>query len=126
MLTGIGMVTPLGNDARGDFGGIIAGRSGAAGLVTIYPCATLPVTLRLRGQGVRSRRSAWTASSRGAPTATAVRAGGRGREAIEDAGLDVTARRPGERTGTAVATGIGGLQTLDVAHEHLFARASIA
>ena len=44
------------------------------------------------------------------------------REAIEDAGLDVTADGLGERTGTAVATGIGGLQTLDLAHEHLFAK----
>ena len=44
------------------------------------------------------------------------------REAIEDSGLDVTAEGLGERTGTAVATGIGGLQTLDLAHEHLFAK----
>ena len=44
------------------------------------------------------------------------------REAIEDSGLDVTADGLGERTGTAVATGIGGLQTLDLAHEHLFSK----
>ena len=48
------------------------------------------------------------------------------REAIEDAALDVTAEGLGERTGTAVATGIGGLQTLNVAHEHLFSKGSIA
>ena len=34
----------------------------------------------------------------------------------------MTADGLGERTGTAVATGIGGLQTLDVAHEHLFSK----
>ena len=34
----------------------------------------------------------------------------------------MTADGLGERTGTAVATGIGGLQTLDLAHEHLFSK----
>ena len=121
MLTGIGMVTPLGNTREETWEGVIAGRSGG-GSDHDLPAARRSGPLRLRGQGLRPDRRPWTASSRAAPTATASSCSSPRARRSRTPALDVTADGLGERTGTAVATGIGGLQTLDLAHEHLFAK----
>ena len=41
------------------------------------------------------------------------------REAVADAELDIPSHPAPERIGTAIATGIGGMQTLETAHRHL-------
>ena len=42
------------------------------------------------------------------------------REAMADATLEVGSDISGDRIGTSVATGIGGMRTLSTAHDHLF------
>ena len=76
--------------------------------------------LRLRGQGLRSDRRP---RPQDGPAQRSLRAAGRGRRARG------RRRRPPrrssahgqpERIGTSIATGIGGLRTLELAHQHLF------
>ena len=118
VVTGIGMVTPLGLDRESSFGGIIAGRSGAAGLVDI-DLDRLPITFGCQvkefdpevGMDRRTARR----TDRFVQMAVAA-----AREACADAGLDVSAHPEPHRIGTSVATGIGGLHTLHVAEDHLF------
>ncbi len=120
MLTGIGMVTPIGNTREETWESVIAGRSGGAP-ITIFPLRDAPVRFACEVKNfeptVAMDRKLARRTDRYCQFVLVA-----AREAIEDSGLDVTAEGLGERTGTAVATGIGGLQTLDLAHEHLFAK----
>ena len=120
VLTGIGMVTPIGNTREQTWSNVIAGKSGGAE-ITIFPLRDAPVRFACEVKDfeptVAMDRKLARRTDRYCQFVLVA-----AREAIEDAGLDVTADGLGERTGTAVATGIGGLQTLDLAHEHLFAK----
>ena len=118
VVTGIGMVTPLGLDRESSFAGIIAGRSGAAKLVDI-DLDRLPVQFGCQVKDfdpevALDRRTA-RRTDRFVQMAIAA-----AREACADADLDVSAHPEPHRIGTSVATGIGGLQTLHVAEDHLF------
>jgi 3-oxoacyl-[acyl-carrier-protein] synthase II len=118
VVTGIGMVTPLGLDRESSFGGIIAGRSGAAQLTDI-DLDRLPITFGCQVKDFdpevgMDRRTA-RRTDRFVQMAVAA-----AREACADAGLDVSAHPAPHRIGTSVATGIGGLHTLHVAEDHLF------
>ena len=118
VVTGIGMVTPLGLDRESSFAGIIAGRSGAAKLVDIE-LDRLPVQFGCQVKDfdpevALDRRTA-RRTDRFVQMAVAA-----AREACADANLDVSAHPAPHRIGTSVATGIGGLQTLHVAEDHLF------
>ena len=113
VVTGIGMVTPLGLDRESSFAGIIAGRSGAAKLVDV-PLENLPVQFGCQVKDfdpevALDRRTA-RRTDRFVQMAVAA-----AREACADANLDVSAHPEPHRIGTSVATGIGGLQTLHVA-----------
>jgi 3-oxoacyl-[acyl-carrier-protein] synthase II len=117
VVTGIGMVTPLGLDRESSFAGIIAGRSGAARLVDI-DLDHLPVQFGCQVKDfdpevALDRRTA-RRTDRFVQMAVAA-----AREACADANLDVSAHPEPHRIGTSVATGIGGLQTLHVAEDHL-------
>ncbi|HEY1480323.1 MAG TPA: beta-ketoacyl synthase N-terminal-like domain-containing protein, partial [Gaiellales bacterium] len=118
VVTGIGMVTPLGLDRESSFAGIIAGRSGAAKLVDI-PLERLPVQFGCQVKGfdpeVALDRKTARRTDRFVQMAMAA-----AREACADANLDVSAHPEPHRIGTSIATGIGGLQTLHVAENHLF------
>jgi 3-oxoacyl-[acyl-carrier-protein] synthase II len=120
VLTGIGMVTPLGNTREETWEGVVAGRSGGA-TITNFPLRDAPVRFACEVKDfdptVAMDRKLARRTDRYCQFVLVA-----AREAVEDSGLDVTADGLGERTGTAVATGIGGLQTLDLAHEHLFAK----
>jgi 3-oxoacyl-[acyl-carrier-protein] synthase II len=118
VVTGIGMVTPLGLDRESSFAGIIAGTSGAAKLVDIE-LDRLPVQFGCQVKDfdpevALDRRTA-RRTDRFVQMAIAA-----AREACADANLDVSAHPEPHRIGTSVATGIGGLQTLHVAEDHLF------
>jgi 3-oxoacyl-[acyl-carrier-protein] synthase II len=118
VVTGIGMVTPIGLDRESSFAGIVAGKSGAAGLVDIS-LETLPVRFGCQVKGfdpeVALDRKTARRTDRFVQMAIAA-----AREACADAGLDVSAHPEPWRIGTSIATGIGGLQTLHVAERHLF------
>jgi 3-oxoacyl-[acyl-carrier-protein] synthase II len=107
VITGIGAVTPLGNDIETTWTNLISGRSGA-GPITQFDATGYPVTFACevkdfdptqwmdRKQARRMDRFAQLVLAAA-------------RQAETDSGLDIAAEA--ERIGAAVATGIGGLQS---------------
>jgi 3-oxoacyl-[acyl-carrier-protein] synthase II len=107
VITGIGAVTPLGNDIETTWTNLISGRSGA-GPITQFDATGYPVTFACEVKDFdptewmdrkQSRRM-----DRFAQLVLAA-----ARQAETDSGLDIAAEA--ERIGAAVATGIGGLQS---------------
>jgi len=107
VITGIGAVTPLGNDIETTWTNLISGRSGA-GPITQFDATDYPVTFACevkdfdptewmdRKQARRMDRFAQLVLAAA-------------RQAETDSGLDIAAEA--DRIGAAVATGIGGLQS---------------
>jgi 3-oxoacyl-[acyl-carrier-protein] synthase II len=116
VITGIGMVTPLGLDRERSWEGIAAGRSGASrvpameGLPVDFACVVRDFDPRVALDPKTARRS-----DRFVQLAVAA-----AREAVADGGLEIGRDITGDRIGSSIATGIGGLQTLETAHRHLF------
>jgi 3-oxoacyl-[acyl-carrier-protein] synthase II len=112
------MLSPLGVGRRASWDGLIAGRSGA-GPIHGYDASDSPVRFACEVDDFdpttvmhlkKARRT-----DRFAQFALAA-----AKEAVDDAGLDIGGHEAPERIGTSLATGIGGLRTLQVAHQHLF------
>ena len=123
VLTGIGMVTPLGTTRETTWQGVREGQSGG-GPITLFPLRDAPVTfaneVKEFDPTVGMDRKLARRTDRYAQFALVA-----AREAVADAGLDLDQPAfglDGERIGTFIATGIGGLETLSIAHEHLFAK----
>lgn len=116
MITGVGAVTPLGNDAETYWENLIAGKSGAAP-ITAFDTADYPVRFGCELKGfnptdwidVKSVRR----MDRYAQLAIAA-----ARMAERDSGLDIEPEA--ERIGAAIATGIGGLISFQEAHQVLW------
>src|SRR5438552_4301824 len=115
VITGLGAVSPLGNDAETSWRGLLAGESGA-GEITQFDHADYRVHFACevkdfdptnwidRKQARRMDRFAHLVLAAA-------------RQAEADAGLDVSAEP--ERIGAAVATGIGGLQSFQDCRDEL-------
>jgi 3-oxoacyl-[acyl-carrier-protein] synthase II len=120
VVTGMGAVTPLGNDVRTFWEGLVAGRSGiqridsfdpsrvdskVAGEVRGFDAATVMPKKEVR-RNDRYVHFAWAASA----------------EAMRDAGLDnpITDEEQADRTGVLIGSGIGGINTMirDVIEAH--------
>ena len=110
VLTGLGLVSPLGNTADETWTALVAGRSGAAPIEQFDPSALDvrfacevknfdPQTYMDRKEVKRSDRFVHYAMS-----ATA--------QALRDAGLDGTLPDP-DRTGVIIGSGIGGIRTFE-------------
>jgi 3-oxoacyl-[acyl-carrier-protein] synthase II len=118
VVTGLGAVTPLGNDVATTWRNLIAGRSGAAP-ITHFDASGFAVTFACEVKGFdptdwidrkRARRM-----DRFAQLIVAA-----ARQATEDARLLV--EREGERVGVSVGTGIGGLKSFQDCYDELLAR----
>src|SRR3954464_2610677 len=105
VITGIGAVTPLGNDVETTWSNLLAGESGA-GPITHFDHADYPVHFACELKDFdpanwidrkRARRM-----DRFAQMILAA-----ARQAQEDSGIDIPA--DAERVGASIATGIGGL-----------------
>ena len=107
VVTGIGAVTPLGNDAETHWENLIAGKSGA-GPITLFDASEFPVKFACELKGfdptewVEKRKARKMDRFSQMIIAAA-------RQAEADSGLDVAAEN--ERIGVSVATGIGGLES---------------
>jgi len=105
VVTGIGAVTPLGNDAETYWKNLTAGESGAAP-ITLFDASEFPVTFACElkdfdpTEYVEKRKA--RKMDRFAQMIIAA-----ARQAEADSGLDIAAET--ERIGVSVATGIGGL-----------------
>src|SRR6476469_7761231 len=115
VITGIGAVTPLGNDVETTWTNLISGRSGA-GAITHFDSTNFPVTFACevrdfdptewvdRKQARRMDRFSHLVISAA-------------RQAEKDSGLDIA--KDAARVGAAVATGIGGLQSFQDCRDDL-------
>jgi len=118
VVTGLGVVSPLGLTAASTWEALVAGRSGA-GRISLFDAAGFPVRIAAEVTGFdpeavfgRRRARHLDRVSQMALVAAA--------EAIGQSGLDVPACP--ERVGAVWGTGIGGLQTLEAGTEVLAAR----
>ena len=114
VVTGLGMLTPLGNDWPSTWEGLIAGRSGIRRVtafdVSAYEC---PLSGELHGFDPTSVVEPKLLRRIDRSTVLAI---GAAREAVADATLDVAALDP-ERVGIVLGTGIGGAHLL-VGNQH--------
>ena len=113
VVTGIGIVSPLGLDAASTFDGLLAGRSGI-GPITRFDAAAF--TTRIAGE-VRGLDPAEVLGPQRAKKLDRVAQLGMvaGIAAWKDSGLDVERLNP-ERVGVIAGSGIGGLSTMEEQH----------
>jgi 3-oxoacyl-[acyl-carrier-protein] synthase II len=115
VITGLGMVSPIGNDVETSWRNLLAGESGAAD-ITLFDTTGYPVHFACEAKDFQPTN--WIehkAARRMDRFAQFTIAAARMAEA--DSGLDV-AKEP-ERIGVAVATGIGGLKSFQDCYDTL-------
>ncbi len=118
VITGVGAVTPLGNDVRSSWEQLVAGR-GAAGPITAFDTTGFAVTFACEAKDFEPTR--WIESKqarrmdRFAQMIVAA-----ARQAQSDAGLKIEPEC--DRVGVSVATAMGGLKSFENACETLIKR----
>jgi 3-oxoacyl-[acyl-carrier-protein] synthase II len=118
VITGLGAVTPLGNDVETSWSRLIAGASGAAP-ITLFDHSDYPVHFACEVKDFDP--SDWVdhkAARRMDRFTHLVLAAAR--QAQQDSGLDVEAEA--ERVGASIATGIGGLSSFQDCYQGLMER----
>ncbi|MHB8470783.1 MAG: beta-ketoacyl-ACP synthase II [Gaiellaceae bacterium] len=118
VVTGLGALTPLGNDVRTTWDRLIAGESGA-GPITQFDVTDFPVTFACEVKDFNPAdwidRKQARRMDRFAQLIVAA-----ARQAEQDCGLDIAAEA--ERVGAAIATGIGGLKSYQDCYDTLITR----
>ena len=115
VITGLGALTPLGNDVRSTWEALIRGEAGA-GPITQFDASDFPVTFACEVKEFNP--SDWIdhkqarRMDRFAQLIVAA-----ARQAEQDAGIDVSAEA--DRVGAAIATGIGGLKSYQDCYDTL-------
>jgi 3-oxoacyl-[acyl-carrier-protein] synthase II len=119
VITGIGLITPVGLDRESTWGALLAGRSGI-GPITRFDAS--PYTSRIAGEvrGFDPHAFLEKKEARKMDSFThyAIAAT---REALDDAGFEIDASNA-ERTGVYIGSGIGGLPLLERQHRDLLDR----
>ena len=118
MITGVGAVTPLGNDVETTWKNLLGGVSGA-GPITLFDTTDYPVTFACElkdfvPENYMERKQARRMDRFSQMIIAAAR------QAHADSGLDIAAEP--ERIGASVATGIGGLQSYQDSYDQLVKR----
>ncbi len=105
VVTGIGLITPLGNSTAETWVGLVAGRSGI-GLITAWDASAYehPIAGELKGFDPEQHVEAKLLRRIDRSSALALAAA---RQAVDDAGIDVALEPPGT-VGVVLGTGIGG------------------
>jgi 3-oxoacyl-[acyl-carrier-protein] synthase II len=115
VITGLGALTPLGNDVRSTWEALIRGESGA-GPITQFDVAGFPVTFACEVKdfdpAVWIDRKQARRMDRFAQLIVAA-----ARQAEQDSGLDIEPEA--DRVGAAIATGIGGLKSYQDCYDTL-------
>ena len=111
VITGLGIVSPVGNSVEEAWQNIIAGRSGI-GLVTKFDTTNFPVKIagEVRNFDIASYISAKDARRMDDFIHFGMAAG---IQAVRDAGLDKEGAADPERVGVAIGSGIGGLPLIE-------------
>ena len=118
VITGMGTVNPIGNSIAEFDVALREGKPGGA-IITAFDIEDSPVKIGCEVKGfdpesVRERKAA-RRTSRFIHLAV-----GAAKEAVDSSGLDV--RAEGDRVGTSIASGIGGMDMQLAAHEHYLDR----
>jgi 3-oxoacyl-[acyl-carrier-protein] synthase II len=108
-VTGLGLVSPIGNSVETSWEALVAGRHGA-GPITHFDASGYSTRFACEVKGLEVSDYVDHKSSRRMDRCTHL-ALAAARQAEDDSGLDVPAI--GERAGTAVATAIGGLKSFE-------------
>jgi 3-oxoacyl-[acyl-carrier-protein] synthase II len=118
VVTGLGAVTPLGNDVASTWDGLVAGRSGA-GDITQFDSSDFAVHFACEVKGFDPteyiERKQARRMDRFAHLVVAA-----ARQAEADSGLEIASEA--DRIGAAVATGIGGLRAFQDCYDELLER----
>lgn len=110
VITGLGIVSPLGNDLASSWDGIVSGRSGI-GPISCFDASALPT--RIAGEVRDFDPARWIPPKDVKKMDPFVHYGvAAGLMAIADAGLDIAAGDP-ERIGVAIGAGIGGISGIE-------------
>ena len=119
VVTGLGLVTPLGLDTASTWDAIVAGKSGV-GPITKFDAAGFPCTIAAEVQGFDPANFLERKDARKMDTFShyAIAAT---REALQDAGITVD-HDNAERIGVYIGSGIGGLGLLERTHRELMNR----
>jgi 3-oxoacyl-[acyl-carrier-protein] synthase II len=115
VVTGMGAITPVGNDVAATWAAICAGKPGGAE-ITKFDHSTFPVHFAAEVKGfdplMYLERKEAKRADLFAQYAIAASA-----QAITDAGLDDTSKYDPERMGVIIGSGIGGLKTFEEQHD---------
>jgi len=119
VITGIGVVSPLGLDAPTTWAGLLAGRSGV-GPITKFDASDFPTRIAAELRGFDAERYLERKEARRMDSFShyAIAAA---REALDDAGETIDAATA-ERVGVYIGSGIGGLALLEKTHRDLLER----
>ena len=118
VITGLGMVSPLGNTVEDSWAALVAGESGA-GEITQFDTTGFPVDFACEVKNLEVTDYVDYKASRRMDRFTHL-ALAAARQAESDAGLDIASEA--ERVGAAVATGIGGLKSFEACIQVLDSR----
>ena len=119
VITGLGMVTPLGLDTASTWEAIVAGRGGV-GPITKFDAAGFPSTIAAEVRGFDPGKYLERKDVRKMDTFSHYAIGAT-REALDDARITIDSDNA-ERIGVYIGSGIGGLGLLEKTHRDLMAR----
>ncbi len=109
VVTGLGMVSPLGNSVAETWPALLAGASGA-GPITQFDATEFPVTFACEVKGLDPTEFVDTKAARRMDRCTHLLLAA-ARQAESDSGLDI--RSVGEAAGTAIGTALGGVASFE-------------
>ena len=113
VVTGLGLVTPIGNDVETTWEALLAGRSGAAPITHFEPTADFDVRFACEVKGFEPERYLDRKEARRMDRFTQL-AMAAAQEAMTHAGLDSdTASYDRDRVGVLIGSGIGGIATFE-------------
>ena len=118
VITGVGAVTPLGNDVRSSWKQLVAGR-GAAGPITAFDTTGFAVTFACEAKDFEPTQSIERKQARRMDRFAQLIVAA-AHQARTDAGLEV--EQECDRVGVSVATAMGGLKSFESACETLIER----
>jgi 3-oxoacyl-[acyl-carrier-protein] synthase II len=119
VITGLGLISPVGNDVETGWSNLVAGRSGI-GEITRFDTSTFPT--RIAGEVKGFDVTDWMPAKEARHFDTFIHYGvAASLQAFRDSGIEVTEENA-ERIGVFVGSGIGGLPLIEDTHAELVSR----
>jgi len=119
VITGLGIVSPVGNSVAESWDNLLAGRSGISRITRFDP---LPFACHIAGEVKGFKVEEYLPAKEARHMDTFIHYGmAAGIQAMHDSGIDL-AREETERIGVIVGSGIGGLPLIEETHSELTAR----